>query len=97
MKLTEAQHKALNILKVTDYDKGMYCRKFAQLMWPDSAMHRTSKNTGNGACCGKAAWLCAGSYLAKLRKKGWANDHGHNGWYLTADGKEILKQQNGTS
>jgi hypothetical protein len=91
MKLTEAQAKALTILKDARYDKGMSCRWFALLMWPDSNMHTTSKNTGNGSCAGKAAWLCAGSYLAKLRKKGWVSNHDHTGWYLTGDGKEQLK------
>lgn len=91
MKLADAQLKALNILRETTYDKRISCRGFAKKMWPDSNMHTSSKNTGNGSCRGKAAWLCAGSYLAKLRKKGWANDHGHEGWYLTVEGRRIIR------
>ena len=33
-------------------------------------MHTRISNQGNGACHGKAAWLCAGSYIGRLKKMG---------------------------
>lgn len=62
--------QALNILKDTTIDNPMTCRTFAEKMWPDSRMHKKVSNQGNGATTGKAAWLCAGSYLSKLKYKG---------------------------
>ena len=34
-------------------------------------------NQGEGACAGKKAWLCAGSLLGKLAKKGLVNKRYH--------------------
>ena len=95
MAITKSQEKALNILKETSYLNGLSASQFAQHMWKDSNMHTTSKNTGNGACRGKAAWLCGGSYLAKLRKKGWVAVCGDNLniFYITTKGKEALEKK----
>lgn len=44
----------------------------ADLLWPNSNMHtKSSKSGNNGSRRGKAAQLCGGSYVAKLRMKGW--------------------------
>ena len=92
MKLTLFQQKAL---KVLIRHPGINARIFGVKMWPDSKAHRKISNGGNGAQSGKAGWLMAGSYLGKLRKKGWVR-HGYrslgereNGFYLTAKGKDI--------
>lgn len=93
--MTETQFKALTILKDTTWGKGYSAAGFAEKMWPDSNMHKSSKNTGNGSCRGKAAWLCGGSYLAKLRKKGWIAVYGEflNRFYLSFDGRKALEEK----
>lgn len=89
-RLTKAQYKALNILKGTDYFNTMASAEFARRMWPDSNMHRKVSNQGHGATRGKAAWLCGGSYLAKLRHKGWvSNGKGSYGYYITQQGRKV--------
>lgn len=94
IKLTVAQQKALTILKDTDMFKGMSASQFADRMWgdTDTTMFTSVSNTGNGATTGKAAWLCAGSYMGKLIKKGWV-EHTHNfrGYYLTPKGKSLIQ------
>lgn len=71
--MTARQFEALKILHKTTYDNPIRAREFAKKFWPDHNMHVKVLNTGNGACSGKAAWLSAGSYLAKLRKLGWVS------------------------
>lgn len=93
--MTTSQYKALTILKNTSWGDGFSAAGFAKKMWPDSNMHKSSKNTGNGACRGKAAWLCGGSYLAKLRKLELVNVYGENlnRFYLTQKGKKALAEK----
>lgn len=93
--LTTPQLKALIIMKNTSWEKTFSAAGFAKQMWVDSNMHTTSKNTGHGACTGKAAWLCGGSYLQKLRKKGWICVTGEylNEFYISLEGRKILKEQ----
>ena len=94
MSLTKAQEKALDILKDTSrFGKHFSASGFASLMWPDSTMHTKVSNTGNGATKGKGAWLCAGSYLNKLKKKGYVDCCGEylNRWFITEVGKSELK------
>lgn len=93
--LTEPQKKALTILKDTSFQKIISAREFAEQMWSDTEtnMFTSSKNQGNGACRGKAAWLCAGSYLGKLIKKGWvyaSDTTGQYGYCITNEGKKLL-------
>jgi len=92
--MTNTQYKALKFLENTSYMKPMTSARIAELLWPDSSMHTSSKNTGNGACRGKAAWLCGGSYMGKLKKKGWVKD-GHNfrGYFISREGKEALTKE----
>lgn len=82
--------EALTIIQNSSYDRPINCSWFAKQFWPDSNMHLKSSNTGNGACRGKAAWLCAGSYLAKLKNKGLTNN-GLRGYYITKEGLKKLK------
>lgn len=91
-KVTPTQLKALGILKNTSYLKPIQATEFAIAMWPDSSMHKKTSNQGNGACVGKAAWLCAGSYLGKLYKKGWISTVRYpGGYYITKDGRAVLE------
>jgi len=65
--LTESQIKALTIIRdMRPISSGL----FAELMWPDSTMHRKHSKSGRGTQIGKAAWLAGGSYLGRLRKNG---------------------------
>lgn len=95
--LSESQQKALAILKLSNWEKPMSVREFAQNMWPDSLMHSRVKNTGYGACAGKGAWLCGGSYLGKLKKKGLVDNHtlyrNPYGYYITKKGLKALEPQ----
>jgi len=94
IKLTAFQIKALTFLSKTSWDKRTSAAGFAEAMWKDTdtSMFSSSKNTGNGATRGKAAWLCGGSYLRKLIQKGWVwwDDH-PTGYYITEKGRRILK------
>lgn len=66
---------------------------FAIKMWPDSNMHIKVSNQGHGATRGKAAWLCGGSYLAKLEKMGFVRySTAFETWVLTESGKELIKE-----
>ncbi len=88
--ITEKTYKALKYLK--DHPNASYS-SFAMEMWPDSNMHTKSSNTGNGACRGKAAWLCAGSYIGKLKSKKlvWHsfNQRTHS---ITRDGEKAMEE-----
>lgn len=64
---------------------------FAQKMWPDSNMHTKVSNQGHGACSGKAAWLCGGSFLKKLVKHGYLkHSFFPNGYKLTEKAEELI-------
>lgn len=96
--MTDAQYKALTILKDTNLslNKTMGAAGFATKMWEGSGMHTKHSNGGNGCQVGKAAWLCGGSYLAKLRKKGLTGVTGprFNEHYITRKGREELIKEN---
>ena len=84
--------EALTILKDTSYDKTITASNFAEKFWPDNSMHNKHSNNSYGCQVGKAAWLCAGSYLAKLRKKSLiSNGRDFRGYYITSLGKEKIK------
>lgn len=99
-KVTAATIKALTILKDTNFEKRMTMSSFALEMWADSGMHTSSKNTGNGACSGKAAWLVAGSYLAKLAKQKLVykdHDEGSTKVRITEEGRRVLRESQTTT
>jgi len=96
--MTETQARALTILNVDIHDM-MTAGHFAKKMWPDSEGWTRVKNTGNGATSGKGMWLAAGSYLAKLHKKGLVirSIQGYTvTWRTSYTGKRLLEdyQQN---
>ena len=53
-------------------------------------------NQGEGACAGKKAWLCAGSYLGRLAKQGLVYRHmtrdGKVLFFITEKGREAIKK-----
>jgi hypothetical protein len=67
---------------------------FAEKMWPDNPMHQKASNGGHGSQRGKAAWLCAGSYLAKIQKKGYFYTLLNGEFRLTQLGKDALREAN---
>lgn len=90
--MTDFELKALMTIQA---HPGITASRFAELLWPESYMHKKSSNQGNGACTGKAAWLTAGSYIGKLRKKylvEYAQDQWgfFRGYRLSTKGKELL-------
>lgn len=94
-KLTKKQAKALSILR----DKGpMSAMAFSQHYYENTENEHlltAVSNQGNGACAGKKAWLCAGSYLGKLAKKGLVRSiyaGGHFNYEITEWGREVMKE-----
>lgn len=88
--LTDKQAKALNILMELP---GIRAEEFARRMWGDTKtnMFTSRKNGGNGCQTGKAAWLCAGSYIGRLKKKGFArHNYEFTGYVITKEGKKAL-------
>lgn len=90
--MTKRQREALEILERVG-PEGISPRGFGLTFWPDSDMHKKHSNNTYGAQVGKAGWLAAGSYLGKLRKKGWAR---YGGWELrnyciTKEGRKALQ------
>ena len=89
------QAKALAILR--DHP-GCTANTFAALYFTEpsrESLFTAVSNQGNGACAGKKAWLCAGSLLGKLAKRGLIRrDYGSGTgrFYLTYEGENKLKQ-----
>lgn len=95
--MTEFQRKALEYLR--DHPRGVKAADIAAHLWPDSVMHYKTSNQGNGACRGKAAWLCGGAYLSKLTKRGWSywsSTHISTGaYYISDEGRAALSSITG--
>lgn len=68
--LSPSRRKALEVLSNS---AGLTAGSFA-VQYYTEPRHRylftAVSNQGNGACAGKKAWLCAGSFLGKLCKEG---------------------------
>ncbi len=64
--ITKKTYKAL---KIIEKNPKISPRKFGELMWENSEARTRVYNIGNGATRGSGLWLCAGSYLAKLRNR----------------------------
>jgi hypothetical protein len=90
MKLTERQKQALKIIGDTP---NIEAREFSVKFWSEE--HHINKS-GN-----KKSWLCAGSYVGKLIKRGWVRyDYDRftiddrlyfKGYVLTRTGHEIYE------
>lgn len=92
MKLTDAQVKALTILR--DHP-GIYPAGFAGLMWGHlDSFHRPYKCGQKGVHKGLVLYQTAGSWLTKLAKKGlvyyvsvqWGRE-----WYISSVGRKALE------
>lgn len=89
MTMTEFQARALRLLAD---NPGAGMKFLGRQLWPDSDMHRRDSKSGNGNTKGKAGWLCAGSYYAKLRKTGFVRyDPFDRTTYITEEGKVALE------
>lgn len=90
--ISDTQYKALKI--IIDHPT-VNAKGFAQFMWgeTDTNMFTKHSNQGHGACSGKAAWLCAGSYTGRLQKLGLVTKYRFNsGWVcLTDKGREEMQ------
>lgn len=70
--ITNNVYKALRILEKAGIE-GVTASGFAVSYYTEPKhgyLFTAVSNQGNGACAGKKAWLCAGSYLGRLVKKG---------------------------
>ena len=96
--LTPKQAKALSILRE---HPGVTAHGFAALYFTDPSqktLFTAVSNQGNGACAGKKAWLCAGSILGKLAKKGLVRrdfGSGTGRFFLTFGGETQLSLHKG--
>lgn len=92
--LTAHESRVLGILAT---NKGIGPRELAKQLWPDpnDAIHTRAVRGGNGVARGKAAWLSAGSIIGRLCKMGLAlRSYNPTSYYLTAEGAQLLKQEN---
>lgn len=100
--ITPKTYKALKVLENTSPLSPMAANFFACRLWGKDEdkkhLFLAVTNIGNGACSGKKAWLCAGSLLGKLAKRGlvkWVpriKGYCPDGYCLTNIGREELLQ-----
>ena len=100
MNLTDPQYNALHIVALNGPIRPS---RFADKMWPDSPAHQISYKCGAwGSTRGRGLVLSAGSYLAKLRKRGWVKeqyyffgdkDYRNQGNVLTKEGEQVYKEE----
>jgi len=88
--MTNPEKKALTIL--SEYEEGLYPKRFAELMWPDSPCWTKSYNCGpNGASLGIAMYTAAGGYLGRLSKKGTVRRRYDWSYTITKAGLDLLR------
>lgn len=93
--ITGKTFKALSILRD---NPEVTANRFAYLYYSGTEKEyllTAVSNQGNGACAGKKSWLCAGSFLAKLVKKGYVNrkrNIGPTRFSITEKGQKELKE-----
>ncbi len=87
--ITDKTYKALKLLEKRTYTRGMTAKEFAYGMWGKNPKYSYLF----GSC---KSWLCGGSYLARLYKKGLVKlDCKAKGYFLSKNGvKEIIKYEN---
>ena len=95
--LTEKEYKILKAIEPGTYDRGIDAKAVAWALWHDDPEHEylftACSNQGYGACRGKKAWLCAGSLVGKLRKKGLVDYDRHcTGYILKSSGRKAISQ-----
>lgn len=96
--ITYKTYKALKCLEHTKVDIPMSAHLFAHRYWGEDENKRylftAVTNSGNGATSGKKAWLCAGSLLSKLAKRGlvmWLCRPYH-GYTITSKGLDAIRE-----
>ena len=97
--ITDNEYKVLKILSGRKWDFPICPRDLALELWSNDPskeyLFNANTNTGNGACSGKKAWLCAGSLAGKLIKKGLA-ERVYIGWSvryrITAKGLRKIEE-----
>lgn len=95
--LTDIQYKALSAISKGTYHRGVNAKALALALWGDNPKYgylfTAASNHGNGATCGKKAWLCAGSLAGRLRKSGFVqHDRDFTGYCLTGFGEKALRE-----
>ena len=102
MMITEKTYKALKVLENTTFSRPMPANSFALALWGEDEeklyLFEAVSNSGNGAAAGKKAWLCAGSLLGRMAKKGFVKWYSrsfsgtHTGYCITNIGKQAIEE-----
>lgn len=81
--------KALKII-----NEGVTATQFAIQYWGKNHSINTARSKGNSSSAvkGKKGWLCAGSYLRKMIKKGLVTTYGDNLFVLTSKGVALFDE-----
>ena len=94
--ITEKQYKALKIVQEksrNSSNRTVRAYEFALAMWGKDLdkdyLFTGVSNQGNGACAGKKAWLCGGSYLGRLVKMGYLRRMGFY-YYMSLGGEQAI-------
>ena len=89
------KERTYEALKIIRDNRRIYPMRFAQLFWKDNrSLFTKMSNSGNGAVAGKAAWLCAGSFVAKLKKRGfvWVDCVFGTEYIITQEGNKAIEE-----
>lgn len=96
--ITSKQYKALKIVQEKGRNannRTVRAYEFALAMWGSQLekahLFTAVSNQGNGACAGKKAWLCGGSYLGRLVKLGYLSRMGFF-YYINRKGEQAIKE-----
>lgn len=84
VKLSEKEKQALRIIAAY---KGIRARGFARKLWPDHHVHQPGRSSYHSK---RGMWLCAGSFVGKLIKKGLAWKEWKGGYKISEKGKAAL-------
>lgn len=96
--ISKTSYKALKVLESKNANPldGTHATQIATAVWGDDPkreyLFTAVSNQGNGACASKKAWLCAGSLMGKLIKKGLAYKTFDGTYRITDEGIKALKQ-----
>lgn len=90
--------RTIDALRLIEKSKPRSFRQFGELFWPNNPMHTRVTNCGNGARQGAGTFLCAGSFLARLKKEGLIIVHRREGTAapiatLTDKGRDSLPKE----
>lgn len=62
--------RTIEALRLIEKAKPKSFRQFGELFWPNNLMHTRITRCGYGVRQGAGSFLCAGSFLGRLRRKG---------------------------